>query len=122
MKQFALLTLLPVILFTSAMAAEIKTATTPAERQKFQKERADYLNKNPAEYQQLLAKRQKHQQTMQEYKAKMRETKDPAQHKLLLQKMDEMMKTNTPLGMMPVAAGSKLPGENKLSTMPSSAK
>ncbi len=129
MKQFALLGLLPMMLLTSAMAAETKTAATSAEQQKmlerrhkFQQERQDALKKNPAEHQKSLAKRQKHQQTMQEHHAKLRETKDPAQHKLLLQKMDESMKANTPPDMMPVAAGSKLPGEKKLSATPASAK
>lgn len=129
MKKITLLSLLSMMLLGSAMAAETKAAATPEDqkkmmerRQKFRQEREDALKKNPAEHQKLLANRQKHQKTMQEHHAKMRETKDPAQQKLLLQKMDESMKANTAPGMMPVAAGSKLPGEKKLSATPASAK
>lgn len=118
MKRLALSALMSVILSAPAMAApgapsapaakpstgaparQLKGAVTPprtpaerqermANRQKHQKAMQDYLKANPVEQQKVTEERKKHQQEMQDYLKKMNETKDPAARQQLIKEQQE---------------------------------
>ena len=105
MKMLALLTLILMILIAPAMAAD----STP-------------VPDTSAEHQKMMVKRQQHQQTMQDYMKKMRETKDPVEQQKLLMKMEEEMKTSMPADMSPVPFTTVVPNANKSLATPSAPK